>query len=432
MISLRHFASTAISRHVFVYVESVRDRDLRFITHAPSRLRMARPGAISYGRAKAMPRLREGSILEVKTKDKDGKERVTLYARVTFTDPETGRRVERKKKAETKTEAKRLIRKMLRDIEDHGEKAVLNDRMTFGQLADFYEKNYLIPPVYREGRKVAGLRNHKKMAGMVKTLKEHFGVKRLRSITYGDLDRYRIERLTSESRRGGHRSIATVNREMSQLRRLLKVAIENGWLIRDPFKMGKPLISGADERGRERVLLPDEEERLLSLCEGRRAHLRPLLICALDTGMRRGEMLKLRWQDVDLEKRVIYVEGMHTKTMRPRLLPITERLAVELASLWQKSTQIPTSTVFGFRDHVKRSFKYACDKAGIADLRWHDLRHSFATRLIERGMSAELVGQLLGHTQPKITRRYINVTPQTIEAAATLLNEMSKDDELIN
>ncbi|HKP11610.1 MAG TPA: hypothetical protein VJZ91_05845, partial [Blastocatellia bacterium] len=100
-----------------------------------------------------MPRLRTGSILKRKEKRGD-KEIIAIYARVTFTDPETGKRFERKKRATSITHANDLKKKMLRDIDDHGERVLLNERMTFGQLADYYEKHYLIPPVYHDGRKI--------------------------------------------------------------------------------------------------------------------------------------------------------------------------------------------------------------------------------------------------------------------------------------
>src|SRR5437762_1424962 len=85
-------------------------------------------------------------------------------------------------------------------------------------------------------------------------------------------------------------SRVTVNRELGVLRRVLNVALANGWIHRSPFTMGKSLISVGDEKPRERILTLEEEARLLAACEGPRAHLRAILICALDTGMRRGEL----------------------------------------------------------------------------------------------------------------------------------------------
>lgn len=372
-----------------------------------------------------MPRLRTGSILKRKEKRGD-KEIIAIYARVTFTDPETGKRFERKKRATSITHANELKKKMLRDIDDHGEKVLLNERMTFGQLADYYEKYYLIPPVYHDGRKIDGMRSWEKAKRLLKIIRPYFEKKPLRSITYNDLRRFKTERLQTKTWRNDERSTATVNRELSMLQRIFHVAVQQGWLIRDPFKQGsKPLISPADEKPRERVLSKDEEERLLAQCTGKREHLRAILICFIDTGMRRGEIFKMTWADVDLENRFIHVQAYNTKTLRERFVPITDRLARELEALWEQSTKQKWMTVFGIRDDVNVAFRSACKDAGLEDLRKHDLRHTFATRLTERGMADSFVEKLLGHTQPKTTRRYINLTPETIIKAGEMLNKLN-------
>ena len=87
--------------------------------------------------------------------------------------------------------------------------------------------------------------------------------------------------------------MAHVHRELSLMRTILNYAIRNGWLKRSPFKMGAPLISSANEAKRERILNTDEEARLLAACTGKREHLRAMLICLIDTGLRKGEMLSL-------------------------------------------------------------------------------------------------------------------------------------------
>jgi integrase len=90
--------------------------------------------------------------------------------------------------------------------------------------------------------------------------------------------------------------------------------------------MGKSLISVGDEKPRERILTLEEEARLLAACEDPRAHLRAILICALDTGMRRGELFSLTWADVDFENRLITIRAFNTKTMRERRVGMAVRL----------------------------------------------------------------------------------------------------------
>jgi integrase len=181
------------------------------------------------------------------------------------------------------------------------------------------------------------------------------------------------------------------------------VAARNGWILRNPFIGGKSLITPGDEKPRERIITREEETRLLAACTGIRAHLRPIVIAALDTGMRRGEIFKLKWMDIDFENRIIIVRAFNTKTMRERQVAMTERLAKELETLFELSTKEPDSLCFGIYDNVKKSFNSARKLAGLPDVRFHDLRHTHATRLVSASMPLSEVGRVLGHTQANTT-----------------------------
>jgi len=136
----------------------------------------------------------------------------------------------------------------------------------------------------------------------------------LRSITHGDVRQFRAATLAQEMRTNSQRTIASVNRELSLLRRMLNVAQREGWILRSPFAAGDSLISSADENKRERILTREEESKLLAACDTpQRAHLKAILICALDTGMRQGEIFSLRWRDVDLENRLLKYSGVPYK-----------------------------------------------------------------------------------------------------------------------
>ena len=115
-----------------------------------------------------------------------------------------------------------------------------------------------------------------------------------------DIYKYRLERLTTPTHQSSQRAIATVNRELAYLRRLLNIAERNDWINKNPFKRGDSLIHLADEVKRDTVLSPSECQRLLDACSNRRSHLKPIVIAALDLGCRLGELLKLQWKDVDL------------------------------------------------------------------------------------------------------------------------------------
>jgi len=165
-------------------------------------------------------------------------------------------------------------------------------------LCDYFEKHYVKPAEYVDGRKIAGVRSLGTSKGRLNVLRDYFSSCRLRSITHGDVRQFRATRLAQGTRTKTQRTIASVNRELSMLRRMLTVAQREGWILRNPFAAGDSLISLADENKRERVLTREEEMKLLASCDTpQRAHLKTILICALDTGMRQGEIFSLRWHE---------------------------------------------------------------------------------------------------------------------------------------
>jgi integrase len=290
--------------------------------------------------------------------------------------------------------------------------------MTFNDLADYCELHFYKQAVYAEGRKVEGVRSVLTAKSQLKVLRKFFGNRSLRSILNATLREYRIHRLQTVSmvtRR--NISLTTVNRELTMLRRMVNVALNEGWILKNPFNGSKSIINAADEKHRERILTRAEEERLLLACEtDKRAHLKSLIILALDTGMRRGELFKLRWQDVDFVNMQICIQATHTKTQRERYVPLTPRAMQELEKI--KETSI-TERIFPFTD-VKNSFKGARKEAGLEDVRFHDLRHTAITRLVRGGLPSSEAGKLAGHTQPQTTYRYINTDADTLQRASKI------------
>jgi len=371
-----------------------------------------------------------------------------LYARFVYTDA-SGKRREKHEKAESKTDARERYDRMKREHFSHGEQILDAARMTFRQLAAIYEQRRLIPAEYQGERRVAGRRSLETPKGYLRTLVGHFGGKRVRNIAHSDLDKFRRERLKTpiiakykekgkEKTRERPRTIASVNRELEVLRSVLNFAKREGWIIRNPFETGEPLISKADEVQRDRILTCEEEERLLSVCTGRRSHLRLLLIAALDTGMRRGELFALKWSDVDFENRLISVRATTTKTMRGRIIGLTARLQSELAALWENSAKGADSLVFGITDTVKTAFAAACREAGVEGFRLHDARHTAITRMIQGGMPPMEVMKISGHTQMTTFVRYVNADSNTAQRAAAALDalhqaiEVQPKTELVN
>jgi len=210
------------------------------------------------------------------------------------------------------------------------------------------------------------------------------------------------------------------------MRRLLNVALREGWILKNPFNAGEVLISLADEATRERILSSEEEHRMLLACADSRAHLRPLLIFLLDTGCRQGEAFKLRWRDVDLKAGLITIQAFNTKTARARQIATTKRVTEELWRLFEASGGAggdQASLVFGITSNVRRSFASVCKIAGIkGGLRRHDLRHTHASRLDDLGFSLAKIGGQLGHTKLQTTLRYVNRDAHAARKVATSLD----------
>ena len=369
---------------------------------------------------------RTGSI--VKRKPRRNGAKATWWARVTFVDPKTGKRHDLQRRGQDKAHARDLLQALLRDIDATEGQAPRNERKTFAELCDYFEKHYVKAAEYVDGRKVAGVRSLGTAKGQLTVLRDHFGACRLRSITHGDVRQFRAARLAEKTRTKTQRTIASVNRELSMLRRMLNVAQREGWILRSPFAAGDSLISLADENKRERILTREEEVKLLAACDTpQRSHLKAILICALDTGMRQGEIFSLRWRNVDFENGLLNIQAFHTKTMKERQVAITTRLALELELLKANAPDNAEGLVFGIIDNVKRSFTAARIKAGLKDVRFHDLRHTAATRLVGAHIPLSEVGRVLGHTQANTTYRYVNANVEAAKRAAAALDAFNAE-----
>ncbi|HEX8264581.1 MAG TPA: site-specific integrase [Pyrinomonadaceae bacterium] len=369
-----------------------------------------------------------------------------LYARVQYVDQTTGKRKEKLRRADNRTHARQLIKQMRAEYENHGEETLQSDKLTFGTLAKKYEETELIPAVYSDGRKVAGRRSLNPQKSLIKPLIEHFGRKNIRTIKTSDVKAYKAKRLNTpveievtvkdfiEGKNGKQklccrketkqrpRKIASVNRELQLLRAIFNFAKSDKLIVESPFDRSKDIISASAEVERDRVLSHAEEMRLLAACVDKREHLRPLVITAVDTGMRKGELLKLQWKDVDLFAGTINVQATNTKTEKARTIGMTARVRAELKRLWEISPKDETEIVFGITDNFKRSFGTACREAGIENLRFHDLRHTCITRLIRAGVPHSEAMKISGHREIKTFQRYMNLTSESVNATASLLD----------
>lgn len=186
-------------------------------------------------------------------------------------------------------------------------------------------------------------------------------------------------------------SDTTVNRDLECLRHLLYWAVDEGYLAANPLRR-MPLVR---ERRKPRMVVSVGDELLLLGAAA--PHLRQIIIAALDTGMRRGELTSQRWEHIDFDRGLLSVTHSKTPEGEAREIPLTRRLRDLLAGSAQ-----PTGLVFKFRGkpiHIlKTAWKSAVQRSGIPWRRFHDLRHTFTTRLMELGVPREVRMSLTGHS----------------------------------
>lgn len=354
-------------------------------------------------------------------------------------DPITGKRRSVRRFGLTQAEVRKKLRVIADKLEENGATPIPPERMTFADLAKEYEKNELIQAEYIGEKKVAGRRELSAPKAWLKSLTEHFGNKKINQITYGDIKSYKLILIRRPVRRKQHfandvrkeiqqntkgneengrqRTIAAVNRELEFLRGMLNYAVANGKLARNPFNAGngQPLIERTAETRRERFPTFGEELALLQICVGDgdrgRAHLRPIIIVAADTGLRRNELLTLEPADLDFEQQVINVRAINAKTNRPRQIPMTQRVYEELRKLCGNN---PEGPIFGGLSEVKRSFGTARRLSGINDLHFHDFRHAFVSRSILAGVPPAVTLKASGHASDE-WKRYLNMTPSQLQ-----------------
>jgi integrase len=216
-------------------------------------------------------------------------------------------------------------------------------------------------------------------------------------------------------------SPATVNRELALLKTIFSKAVEWGRIPANPLVKVKKF---REDNIKERILTPEETGRLIGAAKAR---LRPILTIALNTGMRRNEILSLRWQDVNFAANYIQIEPARAKSGKGRKVPINDLVISTLRAMPKRHALVfyNPETRASVQD-VKGSFKSACRRAGIKGLRLHDLRHTAATRMIEAGVDIATVSKILGHASIQMTMRYCHPTPENMRRAVDKLGEIFK------
>jgi integrase len=250
---------------------------------------------------------------------------------------------------------------------------------------------------------------------LVKKLVERFKDKRLSGFTMQDL-----ELLQNDWVNMGF-SIAYANRLVSAVKRMFAKAVDWELIGEDVLKRIRKVKPLKGENKRLRYLTDEESERLIGNCE---LYLRPIVITALNTGMRKSEIFGLTWDRVDLRNRVILLDK--TKNGERREIPINEMLYDTLSNLPRNiGGYVFANPKTGKRyDNLKRSWHTALRKSHILDFHFHDLRHTFASWLVMKGADIATVRDLMGHKDIKMTLRYSHLSHAHIKKAVSLLDKL--------
>jgi len=234
-------------------------------------------------------------------------------------------------------------------------------------------------------------------------LKRDIAYRTLATLTPQHIASYRDERLAVASP-------ATVIRELNSLGHAIDIARKE-WgihLSENPCRM---IRRPKPPRGRDRRLQPGEEERLLEAADtGRNPLMRPLIILALETAMRQGELLGLTWDNVDLERRLAHLPL--TKNGDSRDIPLSTRAVAVLQGLKETATsdQVFNTT----KSAVEQAWQHLRERASSPDLRFHDLRHEAVTRLLERSLNIIEVATVSGHKELRMLQRYSHLRAEDL------------------
>lgn len=357
---------------------------------------------------------------------------------------ENGKRRFAHRERKSRIAARDAIRDLRAKLERGGPTAVLKAKTTFAELADYCEKHVYKAAAYdHEGDKIDGYTGTDVYKAHIDRFRVFFKNTRLQDITVDDILRYRSKRLREKritlvyeagkkepKRVEKNITASTVERELTTLRSMLNRAIRNNWAIsRNPFEQAtrNEIFKPSSRKPRSLFLTFAQEKAILDNCQSEeRRHLRALILTAIDTGARYGELINLRLSQLDWDAengrgKILGLKNykgsggdksvrnaMMSQRVREALLDIINN-PPKIPSRSSKAEEIPADSVFHVR-RITTTWKNTLRDAGLLHLglHFHDLRHTPGTRLKEL-VALPVIQKALGHKDPKLTAEvYIN------------------------
>ena len=321
-------------------------------------------------------------------------------------------------------------------------------KATYGEfLSNFYE-----PWV------IANRRTGKETMKIINSSFKFLLHKPIEEISVLELEQWRTKRINEG------RKAATINRLVVALKASINWAVENELVTTNPISRLRPLRED-DSDTKVRYLLPDEREKLYAALDAREKrmragreihnqwkterdkallpdfnkcafvdHLKPMVIVSLNTGIRRKSLLELRWKDINFREENITIRPLIEKTGKLVYIPMNEILTKTL-SAWKGQTGgkdeelvFPSPRTGEIMNNCNSAWENLLQEADIKNFRWHDMRHDFASQLVMKGTDLNIVRELMGHSDIKMTLRYAHVDPQVKRAAVDLLNTSSLNE----
>lgn len=250
-----------------------------------------------------------------------------------------------------------------------------------------------------------------------RVLVKEFKSKKLDQIDPGSIEKFKQGFLYTPTVHGKQRTKTTVNYHIAVLSKIFSLAVDSGFLESNPCEKVKKFRLN---NRRTRVLSDAEERRLMEALAGNKL-VRDIVVLALNTGMRKGEILGLQWFDIDLKRLTIQIRK--SKSYLNRIVPINETVRSVLEKRARNNEFVfPSPKTGGRLQDIKKGFNAARRRAGLFDFRFHDLRHTAATRMADKGADAFTLATILGHSDIRVTARYTHATDSAIRNAVANLD----------